>query len=164
MKIWSLLFAGLLAAPVHAEPVLFKDNKMILSEAIVLEGKQTRFYKDIHMGVNAQGDFRVISAAELPLAAVSRAEVVTLESFPVQIHLKVSGYKPTPCYELEEAVTRDGSTFHVVVGLKALQTLVACVQVIDPFTVTIPLDVKDLGPGRYEVMVNNDTQVSFQLN
>ncbi|MBN1970641.1 MAG: hypothetical protein JW870_14845 [Candidatus Delongbacteria bacterium] len=48
------------------------------------------------------------------LAPVESIEILVLESFPVQIHVEIIGYLPTPCYEITLIEQyREGNTFHV---------------------------------------------------
>ena len=47
--------------------------------------------------------------------------------------------------------------------MNVLLTLVACIQVIQPFELTVPLDVTDLPNGRYTVDVNNKFKLTFDL-
>lgn len=165
MRNWMmpLALAGLPVLGVQAQPALFDDEVLTIKEAIVVESGQTRYYENVQMRIENNGDFKVLDAVEKPLATITEKSVDILESNPVQAILQVKGYKPTPCYELHQAVTREGDTFHVVISLNVLQTLVACVQVIDPFELSIPLDVSTLPPGQYHVNLNGES-LSFQTN
>lgn len=147
----------------HAAPVLFVDNVLMLEDAIVIEGKNTRYYQDIRLSPTPSGDLKVLSAVEKSLATVTEISVAVLESDPVQVEVGVVGYMANPCIELNTAVSRKGNTFYVVVGETPLQTLVACAQVIQPFELQIPLDVKGLSSGGYLVMVNGDS-IEFDLD
>ncbi len=88
------------------------------------------------------------------LAAVETVEVVMLMSFPLQVHLQVSGYLADPCTAVDEIITqRDGYAFDVSITTKR-EADAACIQVIEPFTKNIPLDVYGLPAGEYSVLVN----------
>jgi hypothetical protein len=69
---------------------------------------------------------------------VTGADVRIMESFPVQIMLDVTGEKPTPCHEIFWTVEDDGE----VIAIEMLSQVAAeqtCAQVIEPFTIAVPL-------------------------
>lgn len=69
---------------------------------------------------------------------VTGADVRIMESFPVQIMLDVTGEKPTPCHEIFWTVEDDGE----VIAIEMLSQVGAeqsCAQVIEPFTIAVPL-------------------------
>ena len=95
---------------------------------------------------------------------MEEATVAVINTQPPQVELQIRGYLPNPCIEREPvAVAREGDEFHVLVAMNVLQTLVACIQVIQPFELTVPLDVTDLPNGRYTVDVNNKFKLTFDL-
>lgn len=145
-----------------ADSVLYKDNELTISDAIVMEGDTPSYYKEVRLEALANGDFRVVEAVEKQLAYIEELSVSVLESNPVQVELNVVGYLSNPCVEMHTTVARRGDTFFVAIGETQLQTLVACPQVIEPFDITLPLDVKDLPSGDYRVVVNGD-EIDFML-
>ena len=165
MRKWTIgLIAGLmpLLAAEAAEPVLFIDNILRLDDVIVMEGETTRFYQQVQLEPSKDGDFKVVGGVEKSLAAITEMSVNILQTTPVQVQLEVNGYMDTPCVQLETAVTRRGDVFYVVFAQTPLQTLVACVQVIEPFERVVALDVSDLGLGDYTVQVNKQS-IAFRL-
>ncbi len=95
------------------------------------------------------------------LATVEKIDILTLESFPVQIFVIVSGYLPNPCTEIGPIIqTREGNTFFVTIKTYCSQEI--CIQVIAPFEEIIPLEVYGLSAGTYTVDVNG-VQGSFVL-
>ena len=87
------------------------------------------------------------------LATVEKIDILTLESFPVQIFVIASGYLPNPCTEIGPIIqTREGNTFFVTIKTYSSQD--TCIQVIAPFEETIPLEVYGLSAGTYTVDVN----------
>lgn len=146
----------------QAEPVLLSDNVLNLGDAIVVEGGSTRFYQQVELELTKDGDFTVLGGVEKSLATVTEKSVNIVATEPLKVELVVSGYMANPCIELETAVTRKGSTFYAVFAQTPLQTLVACVQVLEPFNATVALDVTDLSAGTYAVQVNGE-QISFLL-
>ncbi len=159
----GLLVGVLQSANAQADGVLYLDNELTINDAIVMEGDKTRYYQQVRLAMEPNGDFRVVDAVEKQLAYVEELSVAVIETNPVEVELGIAGYKSTPCVELNTAVTRKGNTFFVVIGETPLQTLVACIQVTDPFEITLPLDVKGLSAGEYLVVVNGD-EIDFTLD
>ena len=95
------------------------------------------------------------------LATVEEIDILTLESFPVQIFLIASGYLPNPCTEIYQiSQQREGNTFFITIETYCSQEV--CIQVIAPFEETIPLGVYGLPAGTYTVEVNG-VQGTFNL-
>ena len=69
---------------------------------------------------------------------VTGADVRVMESFPVQIVLDVTGDKPTPCHEIFWTVEDDGEVIEIEM-ISQVATEQNCAQVIDPFTIAVPL-------------------------
>jgi hypothetical protein len=69
---------------------------------------------------------------------VDYAEILYLESFPVQVRLFVQGSLPTPCHQVQWAVEDLGEAIEI-----SLWSVIAlgqsCAQVLEPFEVSIPL-------------------------
>lgn len=159
----GLLVGVLQSANAQSDGVLYLDNELTINDAIVMEGDKPRYYQQVRLSMEPNGDFRVVDAVEKQLAYVEELSVAVIETNPVEVELGIAGYKSTPCVELNTAVTRKGNTFFVVIGETPLQTLVACIQVTDPFEITLPLDVKGLSAGEYLVVVNGD-EIDFTLD
>ena len=87
------------------------------------------------------------------LATVEEIDILTLESFPVQIFVIASGYLPNPCTEIYQIIQeREGNAFFITIETYCSQEV--CIQVIAPFEETIPLYVYGLLAGTYTVEVN----------
>ncbi|HKK83358.1 MAG TPA: hypothetical protein VJ958_03930 [Atribacterota bacterium] len=87
------------------------------------------------------------------LATVTEIDILILESFPVQVHVVAKGYLPNPCTQIDEIIkSREGNDFTVTIKTKTSPG--PCIQVIQPFEETIPLDVYGLPAGTYNVNVN----------
>ena len=96
-------------------------------------------------------------------ATVESVEILTLESFPVQIHVRVKGTLPDDCAELDDIVVQqDGNTFNVAVSM-VQQPAADCGDVPVPFEEIVPLDVYGLPAGSYTVSVNG-IEGSFTLD
>lgn len=91
--------------------------------------------------------------------AIESVDVLQLESFPVQLMLHVIGTLPNPCTTPEWDVSPDGETINVeLYGVPDGSD--ACIQVLAPFEVNIPL-----GPagGDVEIVLNGESITSLTL-
>lgn len=96
------------------------------------------------------------------MANVESIDILTLESFPVQIHVIAEGYLPDGCTEIDEIENeREGNNFDINITTKRPRDAM-CTQAIRDFNRTIPLDVQGLSAGNYTVNVNGITG-SFEL-
>ena len=95
------------------------------------------------------------------LAPVEEIDILTLESFPVQIFVIASGYLPDPCTEIYQiSQEREGNTFFITI--ETYRSPGFCIQVLALFEETIPLKVYGLTAGTYTVEVNG-VQDTFDL-
>ncbi|MCK5660433.1 MAG: hypothetical protein KAH86_03670 [Methanosarcinales archaeon] len=95
-------------------------------------------------------------------AIIEKIDILTLESFPLQIHVTATGYFPDGCTSIDEVTqSRQDNTFTVAVITKRPADVV-CTMAIVPFEETISLDVYGLDKGVYTVNVN-DASGSFEL-
>jgi hypothetical protein len=95
-------------------------------------------------------------------AIVNSVDLLTLESFPLQIHAVVQGDLPNGCAEIDEITSeREGNTFMVTITTRS-PVGVACTEALVPFEEKIPLEVNGLAAGDYTVTVNGVSN-SFNL-
>lgn len=95
-------------------------------------------------------------------AFVESAEVILLESFPVQVNLAVKGTLPTPCHLLRAEVGEPDETGRIDVELYSLtEPGVVCIQMLQPFDTTIPLG--SYPSGSYKVYVNGEEVGEFDI-
>ena len=87
------------------------------------------------------------------LATVEEFDILTLESFPVQVFVIASGYLPNPCTEIYQ-ITQEREGYAFFITIKTYCSQEVCIQVIAPFEETIPLEVYGLPAGTYKVEVN----------
>lgn len=158
----GMFLCGVLTGGAQAAPAVFQGSVLTIEEAIVLQGGKAVYYRDLQLQVSGDRNFQVVGAQATPLATVEEVSLVELHTEPAQIELVIAGYKSTPCVELKTAVVRHESSFHVVVAEIPLQTLVACIQVIEPFQLVLPVDVTGLPPGEYTVNVHGQ-ELDFSL-
>lgn len=89
-------------------------------------------------------------------AYVEEVDVMTLESFPLQVRAAISGNLSDGCTHLgEPSVTRDGNTFRVELPTTRAEGM--CTQALVPFETTVALPVAGLPKGTYTVDVMGTT-------
>jgi hypothetical protein len=95
-------------------------------------------------------------------AFVDTLQIEILETFPVQVNALLQGNLATPCSKLNPAVTNlVDNTF--VIELSATQPSEnACIQVLSPFNLTVPLQVEGLPKGEY-VVQSQTKEARFML-
>jgi hypothetical protein len=92
---------------------------------------------------------------------IDRADLLTLESYPLQFTLSVSGNLPDPCHHLRVSVSAPDSENRIDVQVYSLanpETM--CIQVLEPFDVNIPLG--SFPTGEYELYLNGEKVAEFQ--
>lgn len=155
-KLIAALAVSLLQTTSAGEPAFFRDSLLSIREGIIVLGEQIHYYRNLQMQLLDNGDFRVLEGENLALAQVDELAVAVLFTDPPQVELQVLGHMSTPCNDLKTAVSREGNTFYVAIAESPHQTFQICVQVLEPYEQTIPLDVTNLGPGDYLVKVNEE--------
>lgn len=96
------------------------------------------------------------------LATIESAEILVMESFPVQVNVNVKGYLNNGCESVEKVFSeRNEEIFKVFVTKKSEGEV--CTQALVPFEENVSLDVYGLGEGNYTVLVNNQDFGSFKL-
>lgn len=95
-------------------------------------------------------------------AVVESVDVLILESFPVQIHVVVTGYLPDGCTTLDQVSTEQNGNEFVVTITTQRPADMMCTQALVPYEEVVPLDVAGLPAGQYTVTVNG-VSASFEL-
>lgn len=150
-----LLFGA--QAAVQAEPAVYNDGELRIDAGIVhLQGKD-HLFRDVRMSTLADGTLKLVHAESRRLATVEELELHVVYGAGVEVELTVGGYISTPCAGLEPtAISREGSRFHVLIAETPPDPLALCAQVVQPFSLVVPLDAAGLEPGDYLVLVNNE--------
>lgn len=88
---------------------------------------------------------------------ISNADILIMESFPVQVSLSVSGELPSPCHQLvSEVETPDKENrIHVNVESRA-ESDEACIQVLEAFSTQLSIDMQGARNGIYSVWLNGE--------
>jgi len=167
MKSSNLLVTLTAALALHsasllAQPAVYRDGEMRIPSGAVITNNRQAYYDDIVLSADSSGKLSLVSATRLPLVGVDSVEADAPQG-QQSVTLTIKGYKSVPCVELQEAaVSRKESTFTVLLAESVLGPAESCIAVIDPFELSLPLDVSDLGFGTYLVEVNG-VQTSFEL-
>ncbi|MBN2549036.1 MAG: hypothetical protein JXB15_07765 [Anaerolineales bacterium] len=86
---------------------------------------------------------------------IEQKEILVLESFPPQYILLLKGNLPTVCHQLRVKINPADAQKHILVEVYSLVNPgEACIQVLAPFEVSIPLG--SLEAGKYVVVVNGE--------
>lgn len=84
---------------------------------------------------------------------VDSAQLIILESYPLQIKLAVAGNLPTPCHQLRSKVNAPDDQNRITVELYSLvDPLEICIQVLQSFETEI--DLGSYPDGTYTVWLN----------
>jgi hypothetical protein len=126
-------------------------------------------YQDVSFNIKQDGTWQLVNFKELDnkgltLAPVKNVEVITTNTFPVQVFLKISGAFNSGCGDLGPVNQRFvGNKFEVSFNaIFPFPMIYLCTQNIRPFVKTIPLSVYGLSAGAYSYSVNGKTG-SFNL-
>ena len=86
-------------------------------------------------------------------AYVETADALILESFPLQVNIKITGNLPDGCTTIYQTESeQEGNSFKVkILTLREKEAM--CTQALVPFEISVPLDVIGLPAGIYQVMV-----------
>lgn len=97
-------------------------------------------------------------------ATVEELEVILLESFPLQAQVRVSGYLPDGCTELDEiTVERQNKNFLLTLTTRRPTGDIACTQALVPFEEIVDLDIEGLEAGTYAVIAQ-EQEAQFTLD
>jgi hypothetical protein len=87
-------------------------------------------------------------------------DLLTLESYPLQFSLALTGNLPTPCNHLRVAVSPPDAKNKIAVNVYSVADPNAvCIQMLEPFDVNIPLG--SFPSGHYTLWVNREQVAEF---
>jgi hypothetical protein len=93
-------------------------------------------------------------------AFIDSHQLLTLESYPLQFNLTLTGSLPTPCHQLRVTVSSpDAGNMIAVEVYSVVDPAAVCAQMIQPFEVTVPLG--SYPSGRYFLHINGNQATSF---
>lgn len=91
---------------------------------------------------------------------VDSTDILLMESFPVQVALRVNGNLPTPCHQAVWDVEDDGEAIHVTLATVAADDEV-CTQVLVPTELSVPLG--SFESGARTVILNGEEVGDFRI-
>ena len=84
---------------------------------------------------------------------IDAMDLLSLESFPIQVMLNLEGSLPTPCHQLRVAVSPADRQNQIQVAAYSLaDPRGVCTQMLKPFAASVPLG--SFSAGTYTVLVN----------
>jgi len=94
-------------------------------------------------------------------AFINSSDLLTLESFPLQFTLHLTGDLPTPCHILQIAVAAPDADHKIVLDVYSVaDPNKVCVQMVEPFDVNVPLG--SFPSGTFTLWVNGEQVAEFQ--
>jgi hypothetical protein len=92
---------------------------------------------------------------------IESTELLTMESYPLQFMLSISGSLPTPCHQLRVDVSPPDANKKIMVDVYSVTNPEAmCIQVLEPFDTNVALG--SFPAGKYTVWVNGEMVAEFQ--
>lgn len=106
----------------------------------------------------------VLAACGAPTAPVGQgpvyfysADLLIMESFPIQLRLVMSGNLPTPCHELAYEIAEANAQNQIHVSVyTTVDPAVTCMQVLEPLYESIAIPLDGLADGEYSVWLNGE--------
>jgi hypothetical protein len=87
-------------------------------------------------------------------------DLLTMESYPLQFSLALAGNMPTPCNQLRVDVSPPNAENKIVVDVYSVSAPNAvCIQMLEPFSVNIPLG--SFPSGHYTIWINGEKVAEF---
>jgi hypothetical protein len=95
-------------------------------------------------------------------ATISKAELLTLESYPPQYVLRLEGTLPTPCHKLRVRVPAPDKENRVLIEAYSLSAPgEVCIQMLAPFEANISL--ANLPSGQYTIWLNGQEMGKIEV-
>jgi len=93
---------------------------------------------------------------------INSTDLLVAESYPVQVFLHIAGDLPTPCHEFRSQVAEpdEGNRIYATAWSESDPNTV-CVQVLEPFDLSIPIPMEGSGEGSYTVWLNGELVGEF---
>lgn len=153
----SLLMALLPIGVLKAEPAVyvFEDAKLTIPDAVVIQYGRSSYFTNVKFEHTGNGVWRFAGGESSKLAHVADVEIVSEATVPPKVSVRLQGYKSLACVGLEApAIARQHKTFHIVLAETAVPDNVRCVSSIEPYEISVELDVSGLTRGTYAVNAN----------
>lgn len=96
---------------------------------------------------------------------ISSAELLIMESFPVQVRLHVTGDLPTPCHSFHADVAApDGENRIDVTAYSLYNPNLMCTQILQPFDESVSIPMNGQAAGTYAVYLNGELIGQFDYS
>jgi len=93
---------------------------------------------------------------------ISSAELLIMESYPVQVALSVNGELPTPCHDLVSEVEAADEDNRIYVSVASqFDSSEACIQVLEAFSTQMNIGMQGASDGIYSVWLNGELVGEF---
>lgn len=167
----------------RTDGIIAVEAQALINEGADCDGGPQAFRQGIGLGsytdaryqvqLNGEpvGDFQIEDGAQgaAPVGGlepgpvyIDEAEILLLESFPVQVELMVRGALPTPCASLEWSVEPPDAEGKILVEVFSLQDpAIDCIQVLEEIEERLPLGSYETGS--YSIWLNDELVGDFDL-
>jgi hypothetical protein len=93
---------------------------------------------------------------------VSQADLVIMESYPVQVSLHIVGDLPTPCHRFHAEVSKPDSENRIQVAIYSVaNTELMCAEVLAHFEENVAIPMNGQAEGTYSVWLNGELVGEF---
>lgn len=94
---------------------------------------------------------------------INSSDLLIMESYPVQVSLHISGELPTPCHEFRSQVAGPDEQNRIfVTSWSEIDPNTVCIQVLEPFDLSIPIPMEGSGEASYPVYLNGELVGEFR--
>lgn len=147
----------------------YQDGKLTIPR--VDTSAQAGRYQDVQLQFNAAANTWTLTNFRDSLIVpgqgvyLDQVETIVIESFPVQVLLKVSGNFPSGCGGFGQINQRmQSNKFEIAMHHALIPPGTLCAMALVPFEKIVPLQVYGLPAGTYEYSVNGELTGTFSLS
>jgi hypothetical protein len=148
----AVAFTGCAAPPPYVPP----GEREAREQALDAEIDAARSREPPAPELDEAASLPATTESDVPRLGIANVETVEVELVELETAARsvvAEGSHPDPCTEIHEVtLVRRGSTFQFAVS--TFRPPGSCAAVATPFAEALPLDVADLPPGTYTVVVN----------
>lgn len=175
MSFFTTVFSFSLMTPAFSESTLdiehplYQDGKLTIPR--VDTPAQAGRYQDVQLQFNTAANAWTLTNFRDSLIVpgqgvyLDQVEIIVIESFPVQVLLKVSGNFPNGCGGFGQINQRmQGNKFEIAMHHALIPPGTFCTAALVPFEKIVPLPVYGLPTGAYEYSVNGELTGTFSLS
>jgi len=152
----------LLAQTASAQPAVFQDGVLTIPSGVVITEEGHEYYTNVQLQDDGQGNFTVIEAHEGNLAHVEQVEIMASDEAAGHVDVLISGYKSTPCVDLQEPLVAHGNYRVNIVVAETEPFAEVCILRLDAFETIVSLDT-DGWPGGTWLVSANGVQAEFEV-